>query len=242
MFFQGWPALTAQNRAGAISCAPNLTDEQIEKLKEIRKLYAEELEELNRQFRAEELTEAQYKRIKHALLTALQQEFFELLTDEQKARWRRCMAMEQDIIEDSNSRAFQVMVRVLQLNREQHSELVSLQLRLRNRYRELIIEFRAGLIDREEFVEELWLLRDKRDERLREILDIRKVVNKGVPELPVYLFLSGPLKLLLCFSRHAGRGPCRFPHNSDIGILDFRNLEDSVPDILGDHRAGWTAR
>lgn len=84
------------------------------------------------------------------------------------------MAMEHDIIEDSNSHAFQVMVRVLQLNDEQLSELVSLQLRLRNRYKELIDDFRAGEIEREEFIAELWILRDKRDERLREILTTRQ--------------------------------------------------------------------
>jgi hypothetical protein len=174
MFFQGWPSLTGQNRNGAISCAPNLTEEQTEKLKEIRKAYAEELEILKNRFRTGELTEEEYRRAVQALITALHQEFFELLNEEQKARWRRCMAMVQDIVEENTSPAFHVMVRVLQLNREQIKDLVALQMRLRNAYRSLIQEFRAGDIDREEFIDGLWEIRDKRDSRMKEILEVRQ--------------------------------------------------------------------
>jgi hypothetical protein len=174
MFFQGWPSLTGQNRDGAISCAPNLTEEQVENLKEIRKAYAEELEVLKNQFNMGELTEEEYIRSVQALITALHQEFFELLTEEQKARWRRCMAMVQDIVEENTSPAFHVMVRVLQLNREQIKDLVALQLRLRNAYRSLIQEFREGDIDRDEFIDGLWEIRDKRDSQMKKILEVRQ--------------------------------------------------------------------
>lgn len=174
MFFEGWPALTARDEEGAFNCLPDLTEEQIERFKAIREAYAKELEELKEQYRSGELTEEEYRRAVQALMEALQQEFVDLLTDEQKERWRKCLAMVDDIVESNTSRAFQVMVRVLQLEREQLHELVSMQLRLRNGYHTLIRQFRAGEIDREEFVEGLWDIRTMRDAKLREILDLRQ--------------------------------------------------------------------
>jgi len=171
VFFEGWPALTGQTRAGSINCMPDLTEEQLEKMKEIRQAYAQRLEHLKRKYRAGEISEEEYGRSLQALMAALQAEIFDLLTDEQKERWRKCLAMVQDIVEHHTSEAFQVMVRVLQLRREQRDELVAVQVRLRKAYHDLIHKFRAGEIDRDEFMDGLWELRNKREWKLAQIFN-----------------------------------------------------------------------
>jgi len=171
MFFDGWPFLTGDDGGGGNNCSPRLTDEQLERMKYIREAYAKQLEYLKNRFRNGDVSEKEYRRYKHAILHALNQEYLNLLTDEQKIRWRRCVASVNGLIEDHRGQAFMVMVKVLDLQREQRDALVSMQKRLRQQYAALIRDLQAGEIDRDDFIDGLINLRDARIEMLAEILD-----------------------------------------------------------------------
>jgi hypothetical protein len=174
MIFEGWPGLSAKPRMRSIHCSVDLTDEQERAMKTIREAYKKRTDALKRGKRNGVLSESEYGRSMSKLLAAVNEEFLDLLTDRQKAIWRRCLASAHDIVDHPRDEAYQVMVRVLGLTGGQVDSLVELKLRLANAYRGLLNSLQEGTIDRDEFIDRIWELRNSRERELAGILDQRQ--------------------------------------------------------------------